>query len=90
MSSSQADQAQGQGLGSGQFMSGQKFYREIGSVMGWPTTTVIGWPQNSYGVGGWANPLQTLSLGLVLTIRLTFGPELDNNLGSCSCVDCDD
>ena len=29
-------------------------------------------------VGGWANPLQTLSQGLVLTWRFTFGPELDN------------
>ena len=29
-------------------------------------------------VGGWANPLQTLSQGLVLTLRFTFGPELDN------------
>ena len=31
-------------------------------------------------MGGWANPLQTLALGLVLTLTLTFGPELDNNL----------
>ena len=29
-------------------------------------------------VGGWINPLQTLSQGLVLTLRFTFGPELDN------------
>ena len=28
----------------------------------------------------WANPLQTLSKGLVLTLRFTFGPELDNFL----------
>ena len=26
----------------------------------------------------WANPLQTLSQGLVLTLRFTFDPELDN------------
>ena len=26
----------------------------------------------------WANPLQTLSQGLVLTLRFTFGSELDN------------
>ena len=26
------------------------------------------------------NPLQTLALGLVLTLTLTFGPELDNNI----------
>ena len=32
------------------------------------------------GGGGWANPLQTLSQGLVLTLRFTFGPELDNRL----------
>ena len=32
-------------------------------------------------VGGWwANPLQTLSQGLVLTLRFTFDPELDNIL----------
>ena len=29
-------------------------------------------------VGGWNNPLQTLSQGLVLTFRFTFDPELDN------------
>ena len=33
-------------------------------------------------LGGWGgggpNPLQTLSQGLVLTLRFTFGPELDN------------
>ena len=29
-------------------------------------------------MGGWINPLQTLSQGLVLTLRFTFGPELDN------------
>ena len=32
------------------------------------------------GGAGWANPLQTLSLGLVLTLRFAFGPELDNLL----------
>ena len=30
------------------------------------------------GGGWWANPLQTLSHGLVLTLRFTFDPELDN------------
>ena len=29
--------------------------------------------------GGLINSLQTLSQGLVLTLRFTFGPELDNN-----------
>ena len=28
----------------------------------------------------WANPLQTLSQGLVLTLRFTFDPELDNTV----------
>ena len=32
------------------------------------------------GGGWWINPLQTLSQGLVLTLRFTFGPELDKNL----------
>ena len=32
------------------------------------------------GGGGWANPLQTLSQGLVLTLRFKFGPELDNRV----------
>ena len=31
------------------------------------------------GGGGWINPLQTLSQGLVLTLCFTFGPELDEN-----------
>ena len=32
-------------------------------------------------VGGWwANQLQTLALGLVLTLTLTLGPELDNKV----------
>ena len=31
-------------------------------------------------VGGWINLLQTLSQGLVLTLRITFDPELDNIL----------
>ena len=31
-------------------------------------------------VGGWINPLQTLSQGLVLTLRFTFDTELDNVL----------
>ena len=30
------------------------------------------------GDGWWANPLQTLSQGLVLSLRFTFDPELDN------------
>ena len=35
-------------------------------------------------MGGWANPLQTLALGLVLTLTLTLGPELDKrNLSKC-------
>ena len=34
------------------------------------------------GAGGWINPLQTLSQGLVLTFRFTFDPELDNKFGS--------
>ena len=37
-------------------------------------------------VGGWwwwwwINPLQTLSQGLVLTLRFSIGPELDNFIG---------
>ena len=32
------------------------------------------------GGGWWANPLQTLSQGLVLTLRFVFGPELDKKL----------
>ena len=44
--------------------------------------------------GGWANPLQTLSQGLVLSLRFTFGPELNNfpipagaseSQGNCAC-----
>ena len=31
----------------------------------------------------WANPLQTLSQGLVLTLRFTIGPELDNKSNKC-------
>ena len=34
--------------------------------------------EKSCVVGGWINPLQTLSQGLVLTLRFTFGPEIDN------------
>ena len=36
---------------------------------------------------GWANPLQPLSQGLVLTLRFTFDPELDISPTSCCISD---
>ena len=37
---------------------------------------------NFFVCGGWANPLQTLSQGLVLTLRFMFGPDLDDSTHS--------